>query len=150
MECFPVGESYVEGMWGYFSALWQLASGIKNELEKIYRGKSLQEEDPAAWAYKEKENQDFLEKVDQAQKEASELCYRYLDFPYADGKAVYQITGICGTMVKIVCCQGLGDDWEIPEYGDEAVILLSQALQIVGRRDKMADWIEQKRGGAIG
>lgn len=48
-------------------------------------------------------------------------------------------------MVKIVRCQGLGDDWEIPEYGDEAVILLSQALEIVGRRDKMADWMEKKR-----
>ena len=63
------------------------------------------------------------------------------------GKVLLKVTGICGTMVKIVCCQGLGDDWEIPEYGDEAVILLSQALEIVGRRDKMADWMEKRRKG---
>lgn len=150
MACFPVGESYVEGMWDYFSTLWQLAAGIKREPKKLYQGKPLQEGEIALWDEKEKENHDFLEAVDREQKESGELCYRYLDFPYGDGKAIYQVTGICGTMVKIVRCQGLGDDWEIPEYGDEAVILLSQALQIVGRRDKMTDWIEQKRGGAIG
>lgn len=142
MECFPVGESYVEGMWEYFSTLWQISTGIKKEPGKLYKGKSLLEADLAVWDDKEKENRDFLENIDQVQKEAGEICYRYLDFPYADGKAIYQVTGICGTMVKIVCCRGLGDDWEIPEYRDEAVILLSQALQIVGGRDKIADWMK--------
>ncbi len=145
MECFPVGERYVEGMWDYFSTLWQLAAGIKKEPEKIYKGKPLQEADLALWDDIEKGNWNFLETVDRAQKESGELCYRYLDFPYADGKAIYQMTGICGTMAKIVRCQGLGDDWEIPEYGNEAVIPLSQALQVVGRRDKMGDWMEKKR-----
>ncbi len=148
MACFHVGESYVEGMWDYFSTLWQLAAGIKREPKKLYQGKPLQERELALWDEKGKENHDFREAVDREQKESGKLCYRYLDFPYGDGKTIDQVTGICGTMAKIVRCRGLGDDWEIPEYGDEAVILLSQALQTVGRRDRMTDWMEKRRGRA--
>lgn len=144
LGCFPVGESYVEGMWGYFSMLWKLVSGSRSEQEKLYKGVPLEEKDIAVWDAKVRENRDFLRKVDEEQKELGELLYRYLDFPYADGKAIYQVTEVCGTMVRITHCQGLGDDWKILEYGDEAVILQEQAAQIVSRRERLNDMMKRK------
>ena len=133
--CFGLEEAYVHSIWDYLSTIWHKISNVPVDLNKRYLGTSLLDVDVNEWEDLISVNWDFLTQVDKGQKNAGEIIYRYLAFPYADGQAVYQIVQLCGTMVKICSCKGLGDDYEYPEHGAESVLPLETVKALLRRRD---------------
>jgi len=83
------------------------------------------------------DNQKQLNEIDKEAKDKGELLGRYIDEPFADGKAIYQITKVGKKKVNIEVCTQLGDDWQIPYWGPEATIERSYAEGSVRRRDGM-------------
>lgn len=82
-------------------------------------------------------NHQILEENDQEAKAKGTLVGRYIDHPYADGKAIYIIVRENKLSVKIEVCSGLGDDWVLPAWGGSATIPKETALQFVNSRDNM-------------
>lgn len=145
--CFPVADEYVHSIWDYFSTIRNLVLPSAEDDKKRYKGQSLWDMDIDIDEYLKaiEKNEEFLDKIDKEQKDAGSILYRYLSFPVAaDGKAMYQITQICGAVVKISSCKGLGDDYEYPEYGTEAVIPTEIAKRILDQRDEWAKIVEEK------
>ncbi len=90
------------------------------------------------WLQIMKDNQKELDKIDKEAKEKGTLLYRYISEPVADGQAVYQITKVNKNTVKIEVCTGLGDDWQIPYWGQEATIERDYAEQKIQGKDNLA------------
>ena len=83
-------------------------------------------------------NWDRLNKIDAKAKAEGTLLYRYIDHPYADGRAYYQIVKVNKRSVSIKVLGGLGDDWVLPAWGRECKIPKNLAEQFVARRDALA------------
>lgn len=86
-----------------------------------------------------------LQEIDQQQREKGELVGRYVTHPIADGQAVYQITSVNGAHATIKVCRGLGDDWTIPAWGEQATINRQTVEELVTRRDGMAALFAKRR-----
>ena len=80
-----------------------------------------------------------LQKQDEMAKEVNRLVGRYIDEPWADGKAFYVIVKENKKSVRIRVVTGIGDDWVIPYWGEETTIEKSYAIQRINYRDKMAE-----------
>jgi len=84
-----------------------------------------------------KENQAILDQIDSEAKDKGELLWRYIQEPFADGYAIYQIIKVNKKSVRIEVCTGLGDDWVIPYWGEEATIDLDHAQWRLQIRDNL-------------
>ena len=82
-------------------------------------------------------NQTLLDQIDSEAKAKGELLWRYIQEPFADGYAVYQIVKVNKKTVRIRVCGGLGDDWIIPYWGEEATIEIEHARWRVEMRDNL-------------
>ena len=92
-----------------------------------------------------KRNQEQLDSIDREAKENGQLLHRYIQEPFADGFAVYQIIRVNKKTVRIRHCSGLGDDWMIPYWGEEATIDYHYAAEGVAHRDRIATFFANKR-----
>lgn len=90
-------------------------------------------------------NWERLQQCDKEAKEKGELAGRYIDEPFADGKAIYQIIRVNKKTVRIRVCTGLGDDWIIPYWGEETSIDKTYALNKVAQRDALDELFNRKR-----
>jgi len=84
-----------------------------------------------------KENQVLLDQIDADARAKGELLWRYIQEPFADGYAVYQIIRVNKKSVRIKVCGGLGDDWIIPYWGEEATIDIEHAQWRLQMRDNL-------------
>lgn len=75
--------------------------------------------------------------LDELAEANNQLVGRYIREPFADGYAVYQITKQFEKTVHIQVVTGLGDDWRIPYWGDNAIIERSYAKESITRRMNM-------------
>lgn len=89
-------------------------------------------------------NWDQLEQIDLEAKERGELLWRYIQEPFADGYAIYQIVKVNKTTVRIQHCAGFGDDWVIPYWGAEATIDLDYAITKTQQRDNISELFGSK------
>jgi len=80
-----------------------------------------------------------LETRDLTAKAKGQLVNRYIQEPYADGYAFYEITKETKTKVHIKVISGLGDNWVIPYWGNDAVIDKSYAMNSIQRRDSLKE-----------
>lgn len=146
--CFPVGREKVESMWEYFSPLWMAISGMEIDEGKVSQEAPTRFEDIEDWeAFDEEisEKMKRLEAIDAEQRRKGEILYRYIAFPVADGNAIYQVTGLCGTMAKLHVCYGLGDDYIASELGEEAVIEIAAVRERLASKDAMTDIFEMHK-----
>lgn len=66
----------------------------------LYRPDAVSPEDKD-WLERMEANWKKLRGIDQQQKEIGNILYRYVDFPYADGKSVYQVTKVTQTCIPV-------------------------------------------------
>ena len=92
-----------------------------------------------------RKNWERLKEIDQIQKKKGKLLFRYITFPYADGKAVYQIVYVSGNNVRLKLVTGIGDDWQIPQLWDGCFLSKDIAACNVGSRDQHIELIMKKR-----
>ena len=76
-----------------------------------------------------------LRSCDEQAKNAGVLVGRYISHPFADGRAYYQIVKENRLKVTIKVCTGLGDDWELPAWGEECEINRSLAEEFIEQRE---------------
>lgn len=81
------------------------------------------------------ENFEAMEQKDDAARQAGKLVGRYIDHPYADGRAYYEIIREAAKTVRIRVVRGLGDDWVLPAWGEEATIEKRLAQDFIERRE---------------
>lgn len=91
------------------------------------------------------ENEALLLKIDREAKEKGQLLWRFIKEPVADGCAFYQIIKVNKRTVHIEVCEGLGDDYYIPYWGDRATIELSYAAHNVSRRDQINAFFAERK-----
>jgi len=85
------------------------------------------------------ENWKKLTHNDETAKKNHTLVGRYITEPFADGQAVYVVVKEMTDTVRIKVCTGLGDDWEIPIWGKNAVVnkkYIKNKLQVRDRLSK--------------
>ena len=63
-----------------------------------------------------------LKKIDQKVKSQGGILGRYIQEPYADGYAIYQVVEEKATKVKLRVVTGIGDDWTLPMWGRESMV----------------------------
>lgn len=89
-------------------------------------------------------NNENLRQIDEKVKSEGGLVGRYIQEPYADSYAIYQIVGEKGSKVKIKVVTGIGDDWVLPMWGRECMIDKGYAQSSVYRRDKLREFFNKK------
>lgn len=87
------------------------------------------------WKERFERNWKHLKNCDEKAAAKGSLVGRYIDEPFADGKAIYQIIKENKKTVRIRVCTGLGDDWVIPYWGEETSIKKDYALQKIRLRE---------------
>lgn len=97
------------------------------------------------WLGEMKRNWDALVRDDERAKAEGKLVGRYVDHPYADGHAVYQIVKESARTVRIEVVTGIGDDWVLPAWGRAATISRKLAEELIGRRDALDALFAKKR-----
>lgn len=95
----------------------------------------------------ERNFQKVIEK-DQQAKEQGKLVGRFIREPFADNYAYYRIVRENKKSVRIKAISGIGDDYRIPYWGEEASIDKDYALQNIGQRDFWSDLVAKKGAGA--
>ncbi len=90
------------------------------------------------------ENMERLEACDKKARDAGKIVGRYIQHPYADGHAVYQIVRENKHTVRIRVCTGLGDDWILPAWGEECTIDKATAMQFLSIRDNWVKFFGEK------
>jgi len=89
------------------------------------------------WLKQIDKNWETLMRVDKQARDNGQLLGRYIDHPFADGKAVYVIVQDNKDSVRIQVCTGLGDGWVLPAWGHESIIPRETALKFTQGRDKL-------------
>jgi len=82
-------------------------------------------------------NWESLNKDDKEARANGQLVGRYIKEPCADSYAVYRIVKENKKTVKIQAVSGIGDDWQIPYWGSQAVISKAYAQDSIAYRDNI-------------
>lgn len=90
-------------------------------------------------------NQEKMNQKDLIAREQGLLKGRYVRIPQADGYAFYEIVRENKKTVRIRVITGIGDDWSVSYWGNEATIDKNFAIQNIGQRDHWNDFVQQKR-----
>lgn len=85
-------------------------------------------------------NNKKLDEIDRIQREKGKLLYRFIQLPYADGYAVYQIVYISGQQVRVHHVTGIGSDYSIPELVDGGFFPKESAILNIERRDRISSY----------
>ena len=85
-----------------------------------------------------RENWETIIKMDKAAKAQGVLVGRYIDHPFADGAAVYQVTKETKKTCTIEVVTGIGDDWVLPAWGEKITLPRSQVLSFIKSREGLA------------
>lgn len=101
----------------------------------LYRPDAVSPEDKD-WLERMEANWKKLRGIDQQQKEIGNILYRYVDFPYADGKSVYQVTKVTQTSATLSLVTGVGDDWDA--FGESVTMDLETVINNITRRDQLS------------
>lgn len=105
-------------------------------------------------AIKESQEKDFLKRIDlnlanidvidKEAKNKGQYLHRFVYEPYADGHAVYQIIKENKKTFRIRVCQGVGDDWVLPYWGNETLVDKDYILSNINRRDFLDELIANR------
>lgn len=76
-------------------------------------------------------------------KALCQLVGRLIYHPIRDGNAVYQIIKENKRSVIIRVCTGIGDDWVIPAWGEEARIDKEKARDMIASRERVMKLFSQ-------
>jgi len=98
-------------------------SGLPKGIEEMYEN----------W----ESNKKKVEEKDEVAKKEGLLVGRYIKEPSADGFAVYEIIRENKKSVRIRVVTGIGDDWILPMWGEEATVNKDYATLNIQRRDAM-------------
>lgn len=90
-------------------------------------------------------NIEALVREDKIAKEKGVLVGRYIKEQYADGYALYKITKETKYKVTIEVVKNVGDDWEIPYWGEKSIISKKYALDNILRRDGLEELFGGKK-----
>lgn len=82
-------------------------------------------------------NWEALRQADAEAKAKGALLNRYIDHPFADGRAFYRIVRVYKRTVRIQVVTGIGDDWVLPAWGERTSIPLAVAERMVYSRDRL-------------
>lgn len=89
-------------------------------------------------------NTQKMKEKDRQSKEKGLLKGRFLNIPYADGYAYYEIIRENKNTVRIRVITDIGDDYVIPYIGEENTVNKGFALQNIGMRDFLEDTAVKK------
>jgi hypothetical protein len=103
--------------------------------------------DSEAYLKQYAENFARLRECDRLAKEAGQLVGRYIEHPFADGAAVYQVVREYKKTVVIQVCSGLGDDWVLPAWGARATVDKDLVLGFIKRRESLEELFKPKGRG---
>lgn len=76
----------------------------------------------------------------QTQKQTGDILYRYVDFPYADGRSVYQVTKVTQTSATLTLVTGIGDDWDA--FGEVVTMDLELVIDKITKRDQISKFFQ--------
>lgn len=93
-------------------------------------------------------NNKKLDEIDRIQREKGKLLYRFIQLPYADGYAVYQIVYISGQQVRVHHVTGIGSDYSIPELVDGGFFPKESAILNIERRDRISSFFKERNTNA--
>ena len=85
------------------------------------------------------ENMKLMETRDAEAKARGEIVGRYINHPFADGYAYYEIVKENKQTVRIQVITDIGDDWVLPAWGKTTSIKKNDALHFLALRDAMAE-----------
>jgi hypothetical protein len=89
-------------------------------------------------------NEALLDAIDARAMARGAILGRYIREPFADGHATYQVIDLTKTRARIRVCRGLGDDWVIPYWGEEASVDLDFVQQRIKHRDSFKALFSRK------
>jgi len=96
------------------------------------------------WKEKEEKKWDSIITKDKRAKEEGTLVGRYIKEPCCDSVAIYEIIREYKKTVKIRVLQ-VGDNWEIPYWGQETKIDIEYARNNIGYRDRLDEYFTSKK-----
>jgi len=96
-----------------------------------------------AWSQAFKDNFAALQLQDQKAKEEGKLVGRYVEEGVADGAAYYVVVAEMGPTVRIRRASGLGDEYSVSYWGDEALIERLYAVSKIEWRDTYTTWAKK-------
>lgn len=92
------------------------------------------------WMERINANWENLRRIDQTQKQTGDILYRYVDFPYADGRSVYQVTKVTQTSATLALVTGIGDDWDA--FGEVVTMDLETVIDKITKRDQISKFFQ--------
>ena len=95
------------------------------------------------WQEQERKKWEVIGYKDECAKATKSLVGRYIMEQCCDSHAVYEIIKENKKTVRIRVLR-VGDEWEIPYWGEEANIDIEYARQSVERRDRLADLFDKR------
>jgi len=87
-------------------------------------------------------NYDIMVAKDEKAKREGKLVGRFVREAYADGYAYYEIVSENKNTLRIKSIKGLGDDWTIPYWGDEANVEKDYVVSKIELEDRLAKLIK--------
>ncbi len=96
------------------------------------------------WLEEIEKNQKEMRDRDQESKAKGILKGRYIREPYADNYAFYEIIRENKKTVRIRVITGIGDDWVLPMFGEEATVDKDYAINNIAYRDYLASFSRKK------
>lgn len=86
------------------------------------------------------EDYDDMAAIDAKQRAKGEILGRFIYVPYADGKAVYQVTAHTPqTGTAVVTAIDIGDAWTTPAWGRRAKVDADTVAQMLDTKDRIAE-----------
>lgn len=91
-------------------------------------------------------NEKHIEEIEKQAIANGGLLHRFLYEAVADGKAIYQITKVNKTTVRVKLCSidGLYDDYIVPQWGKEATVPISYVEHSIRCQDAWREAISKK------
>lgn len=72
-------------------------------------------------------------------RQQDKLVGRYVQEPYADGYAYYEIVRENKKSVRLRVIQNIGDDWVLPYWGEEYTATKEYVLNSLAHRDRIEE-----------
>lgn len=93
------------------------------------------------------EKMELVTARDRTARLKNQILHRYIRIPVADGFALYEIVRVNRMSVRIRVITGIGDDWRVSYFGDEATVDKQYAIENIQFRDNVHKLFRQGRGG---
>jgi hypothetical protein len=90
------------------------------------------------------ENIKKMNEKDANAKNQNILLGRFLRESAADGYAFYEIIRVNKKTVRVRVIKNIGDDYRVPQWGNEATVPLNYAINNIQFRDRISDLFNKK------